>query len=163
MKLLSKTLLCAYLLVLLWLTLFKLSFDIYSILLHHQTRSLNLVPFADYSRDGLREMVANLVVFIPFGVLLGVELKQVSFGRKLALVCMFSLAVEAVQFAFSIGVTDISDVIANTSGGLVGLVLYDAAKKLFNNKRLDDLVVVSGMVLLVALVLYRILILQVRY
>ena len=33
----------------------------------------------------------------------------------------FSLAVEIIQFALAIGVTDITDIITNTLGGFIGL------------------------------------------
>jgi glycopeptide antibiotics resistance protein len=60
-KLLSKTLLALYLLILLWLVLFKFSLDLSSVL-DYQTRSLNLIPFADFSRNSLREMIFNFAV-----------------------------------------------------------------------------------------------------
>ncbi|HEX9503339.1 MAG TPA: VanZ family protein [Patescibacteria group bacterium] len=80
MKLLSKTLLALYLLILLWLVLFKFSLDLSSVL-DYQTRSLNLIPFADFSRNSLREMIFNFAVFIPFGLLLSVNLKRANFWR----------------------------------------------------------------------------------
>jgi hypothetical protein len=66
-KALSKTLLALYLLILLWLVLFKFSIDL-SVIVDYQTRSVNLIPFADVSRHNLRETIYNFVVFIPFGV-----------------------------------------------------------------------------------------------
>ena len=163
MKLLSKILLCAYLLVLLWLVLFKLSSDPISVLLNHRTRSLSLVPFADHSRANLREIIDNLVVFVPFGLLLHVNFKRANTWRKFAFVCAFSSAAEIIQFVFAIGVADITDVIANTLGGSFGLIGYSLGNKYIDSKKLDGFIAVAGTLLLLSLILARIIFLRVRY
>jgi glycopeptide antibiotics resistance protein len=150
-KLLSRTLLAVYLLILLWLVLFKFSVD-FSAVLEYHTRSLNLIPFATVSRDNLRETIYNFVVFIPFGLLLSVNLKRTSFWRTLAFVFVFSLAVETIQFVFAIGVTDITDVFTNTSGGFVGLILYTLSNKYVDNKTLDRSITIAGTILLILLI-----------
>ena len=162
MKILSRTLLAAYILTLLWLVLFKFSFDLPGVL-DYQQRSLNLVPFVDYFRGNVRETIDNFVVFIPFGLLLGVTYKQISFKRKLASILIFSLAVEAIQYALAIGTTDVTDIITNTLGGLFGLAIYGLAKRYAGDKWLDRIIVVIGSFLLVSLLLYRILVIHVRY
>ena len=159
----SKTLLALYLLILLWLVLFKFSFDLPSVLLDHQTRSLNLIPFADFSQDNLSEMISNFVVFIPLGLLLNVNFKRSDLWRKLTLVFIFSLGAEMVQFVFAIGATDITDVVTNTLGGFSGLILYDLTKKYVDNEKLDRFIVVAGMILLLLLILLRVFFLRVRY
>ncbi len=136
MKAAAKTLLAVYLLILLWLVLFKLSFSI-SAAIHQQAKSFHPIPFAGASRSDVREMILNVVVFSPFGVLLSVNLKRATFWRKLALVFVFSLAVETIQFILAIGITDATDVITNTLGGFLGLALYDAAKKHIDDEKLD--------------------------
>jgi glycopeptide antibiotics resistance protein len=151
---LSKTVLALYLLVLLWLILFKFSFNLSS-LLDCPTRNFNLIPFAHASRDNLRETIYNLAVFIPFGLLLGVNLKRASFWLRLACVVTFSLAVEAVQFVFAMGAADTTDVITNTFGGFLGLMLYRFGDKHVDTDQLDRFIVVAGTVLLVLFVLVR--------
>jgi len=163
MKTLFKTSLILYLLTLLWLVLFKFSYDFFGVLLDHQTRDINLIPFVGTSQGISREMLDNLIVFIPFGLLLGVNLKQANFWRKLSLVFIFSLSVEVIQFILAIGTTDITDVILNTLGGFIGLILYDLGKKYVDSKKLDWFLVVTGMILLVLLISVRVLFLRVRY
>lgn len=163
MKTLSKTVLALYLLALLWLVLFKFSFDLSGVLLDHQTRSLNLIPFADYSQGNLQEMVNNFLVFIPFGLLLGVVLKQFSLWRKLAFIFIFSFSAEILQFVFAIGRTDITDVIANAFGGFVGLMLYSLGNKYIDSKKLDWFIVVTSAIFLVVFILLRFFVLRVRY
>jgi glycopeptide antibiotics resistance protein len=163
MKSLSKAVFGLYLLTLLWLVLFKFSYDFSSVLLDHQARSLNLIPFLGSSQGNMHEMIDNFVVFIPLGLLLGINLKKVTFWRKLAFISIFSLAVEILQFIFAIGITDITDVITNTFGGLVGLLVYDLGKRYVDNKKLDLFITVVGMVLLIILILLRVFVFRVKY
>lgn len=136
MKLLSKTVLIVYLLFLLWLVLFKFSLHIFETFDFH-IRGLSLIPFAEVTQNNWRDIVYNFLFFIPFGLLLSVSLKRATFRRKLGYIFFFSLAVEIIQFIFAIGITDITDVIANTAGGLVGLALYSLNHKHFDSKKLD--------------------------
>ena len=119
----SRVLLVLYLLTLLWLILFKLSYEISSILAEYQTRSLNLIPFVTFGQTGLSETVSNFITFIPFGLLLGLNFKRAALWRLLSVVFVFSVIVEALQFVLAIGTTDATDVVTNTLGGLVGLAL----------------------------------------
>jgi glycopeptide antibiotics resistance protein len=160
MKSLSKTALALYLLILVWLVLFKVSFDFSSVLLGHQMRSLSLIPFADSLRG---ETISNFVVFIPLGLLLSVNLKRVTVLRKLAYIFILSVAVEVIQFILAIGVTDITDVITNTFGGFVGLLLYNLFNKYVDSKKLDRFIVIACMILLVVFMLLRLLVFRVRY
>ena len=166
MKLWSRTVLVVYLLVLLWLVLFKFSSDIFSVIASHHATTLNLVPFAG---NRLREMFDNFIFFIPLGLLLGLNYKVISLKRKLAFVCIVSLVVEATQFVLAIGIADTTDVIMNTFGGLVGLMLYDVTRrrKYIKSDRLDLLIdasiTVIIAVLLAVFLYFRMFVLKVRY
>jgi glycopeptide antibiotics resistance protein len=160
---LSKVLLALYLLTLLWLILFKLSYDIPSILANYQTRSLNLIPFVTLGQTGLSETVSNFVTFIPFGLLLSLNFKNTPLWRLLMVVFVFSVAVETVQFIFAIGTTDATDVVTNTLGGLTGLMLYRLVNKLVKAEILDRVITAVGMALFVAFILLRLLVFKVRY
>ena len=160
MKALSRTLFAAYILILLWLVLFKFSYDPIAVIRHAQIRALNLVPFAWAQKN---EMIANLVAFTPFGVLLGINFKQATFGYKLAVIFTFSLLVEATQYVLAIGVFDITDLIMNTLGGLIGLAAYNAAASHANDTYLDRSVLVAGTMILFAVLYLRIFVFIVRY
>ena len=135
-----------------WLVQFKLKFNISSILNYHH-RSLNLIPFAAPSMVNgsinFGEMILNCIFFIPFGLLLNVNFKKTGFIPKIIFILGFSVAAELSQYIFAIGATDITDVITNTFGGFLGLVLYDVSKKYINNEKLDRLIIVMGMLLFV--------------
>ena len=160
MKALSRTLFAAYLLVLLWLVLFKFSYDPVGVIRNFQTRSLNLVPFA-WGRNS--EMISNILAFIPFGVMLGVNFKQLLFRYKIVVVFAFSLAVEIIQYALAIGASDITDLIMNTLGGFIGLGAYAAVRKQTKDRYLDRWILVAGALILLMILYLRIFVFIVRY
>lgn len=158
-----RVLLTLYLLTLLWLTLFKLSYDIGSILAGYRTRSLNLVPFVTLGQTGLSETVSNVVTFIPFGLLAALNFKQAALWRLLVAILAFSVAVETLQFVLAIGTTDTTDVVTNTLGGLVGLALYRLVNRVVRAEILDWVIIGAGLTLFAAFLALRLLVLQVRY
>ncbi len=81
-KILSRGLLALYLVTLIWLVLFKLQYNILSVFNYHQ-RSLNLTPFT--ATGNFREMIDNVIIFIPFGLLLNVNFKEIGFLPNLLL------------------------------------------------------------------------------
>jgi len=143
-KLLSRGVLALYVVILLWLVLFKLTFNL-SAMLDHRHRSLNWMPFA--SNAG--EMVLNCLFFIPFGLLLSVNFKRVGFLSKLAIIALFSLTAELAQYIFAIGATDITDLITNTFGGFLGLAVYSLGSHYSSAKTLDRIIVYAGAFVLV--------------
>jgi glycopeptide antibiotics resistance protein len=157
-KILSGSLLALYLVTLLWLVLFKLKVNISSVFNEHH-RSLNLIPFAApsmvHGEIGYGEMIYNCLFFIPFGLLLSVNFKNAGFFTKLAFILLLSVMVEITQFVFAIGATDITDVITNTLGGLIGLALYALCNKYINNEKLDRVINATGAVLFVLFMLAR--------
>ncbi|HBI3801064.1 TPA: VanZ family protein, partial [Enterococcus faecium] len=117
------------------------------------SRSLNLTPFT--ATGNFREMIDNVIIFIPFGLLLNVNFKEIGFLPKFAFVLVLSLTFEIIQFIFAIGATDITDVITNTVGGFLGLKLYGLSNKHMNQKKLDRVIIFVGILLLVLLLVYR--------
>lgn len=104
-KVFYKLVLTTYLLVLLWLVLFKFSLDLS--VAEYPARTLNLIPFTD-AKDNLSEIILNLIAFVPLGLLLSIGFKQTELWRKLALIFILSLTVETAQFIFVIGIADIN-------------------------------------------------------
>lgn len=148
----GRGLLIIYLTVLSWLVLFKLKYNITSVF-QYDHRSLNLVPFAAPSlmngKINYSEMIDNCLFFIPFGLLLYVNFKKSGFLPKLALVLVFSLSFEIIQYIFAIGASDITDVITNTAGGCIGLMIYQGSNKYIPAKKLDMVIIGAGSILLV--------------
>lgn len=163
MKLSYKLLLGFYLTVLLWLILFKFSFDIVTVIEHHQTRTLNLIPFAGLSHTTVREMIENVAVFVPLGLLFGIATGPKRFWQKLGIISAVSLGVEIIQFIFGIGITDITDLITNTLGGLIGLSLYTLGSKYISSKVLNRCIAGILLVVLGVILFLRLFVLKVRY
>jgi len=163
MKSSYKILLGFYLTTLLWLILFKFSFDIIAVIEHHQTRILNLIPFTGLSGSNVREMIENVVVFIPLGLLFAINGKHIGFWRKLGIIGVISLTVEIVQFIFGIGITDITDIITNTAGGLIGLGLYKLCSNHMDEKILNRCIAGIIVAVVAAILFLRLFILKVRY
>lgn len=136
-KKITKILFIVYLLVLIWIILFKMSFSIQDL---PRFRGINLIPFKgtaivnntlDYS-----EILNNILIFVPFGVYLSMLKPHEAFLKKIAPIAIVSLLFEAIQYIFTIGGTDVTDVIGNTLGGMIGIVIYFVAHKIFKKQTL---------------------------
>lgn len=133
---LTKVLFIIYCILLVWIILFKLSISFNDILGLDKSRNINLIPFY-YSNDvgfyfHFREVLDNLLVFVPFGI----YLKMLNKDNKKIIVCgfAFSLVLEICQFIFKLGATDITDLITNTLGTIIGVYIYVILEKTFKNK-----------------------------
>lgn len=87
-----------------------------------------ITHFADYANlNPMKilwgDMVLNVIAFVPFGVYLEMLFHDKSFFPKFISIASVSLAIEVLQFIFFLGSTDIVDFIANTLGGVIGLLL----------------------------------------
>lgn len=151
-KVISRVLFAIYVFMLIWLVIFKLNFNIFEIF-DNTHRSLNLIPFGAPKRvNGVisySEMALNCLFFIPFGLLLNVNFKSISFFKKLAFILIFSLSTEFIQYAFAIGAADITDLITNTFGGLLGLVFYNLGMKFIKIEILDRIIIYIGILLFI--------------
>ena len=152
-KKLKQLLLVVYVLLLIWILLFKLSFSFADVAesLKHPMRSLNLIPFQESvivnGKIALNEIFLNAIVFMPLGVLLGISAKGLSFIRKLAFLLLFSLFIEGMQFILGIGATDVTDLIMNFSGGFLGLCLYQGLKQVIPESKLDKRLIIIGTII----------------
>ena len=99
------------------------------------TRSYNLVPFQmiwEYasgsnhlrSSFAVSNILGNVVVFIPFGLFLQTIRKRKTFWKGVLIVLMTTVAIEAIQYIFGLGASDIDDVFLNTCGGAIGMMVY---------------------------------------
>lgn len=123
-KKITVALLIVYLLILSWIILFKLQFS-FSALDH--IRQINLIPFGSSvisnGKIDFDEIINNAIVFIPVGVYFSLLFRNKSALKVIGSVFGISLAYEIIQFIFAIGASDITDLISNTSGGIIGIAL----------------------------------------
>ncbi len=106
------------------------------IILYDWHGTVSLVPFAS-SIDLIRHatpftaaknIVGNILLFLPFGILLPLLFEKLRAFWPLAWrAAIMSAAIEVVQIPTQVRATDVDDVILNVVGALVGLLLFRAA------------------------------------
>jgi len=90
-----------------------------------EVRQYDFHPFWSYnSPELLIENIMNVVVFIPVGMLLCVAFKQITWWKALLIGCGISITIEALQFCFMKGFSEVDDVMHNTLGCLIGYLLF---------------------------------------
>ncbi|MGO4592264.1 VanZ family protein [Leifsonia sp. 2TAF2] len=88
-------------------------------------RAVKLVPFvASEGFGGSRpsEMLANLLLFVPFGIHLAVLAPRWRVWTVAAVAALASCALEATQYVLAVGSSDVTDVIVNTAGAVCGFI-----------------------------------------
>ncbi len=157
-----------YLVLLSWIILFKLNVSFS----YMGKRSINFIPYIEplISNDKINfgEIILNVLIFIPLGLYAGVLYKSWSVGKKIFLFFLTSLVFEVIQFIFGIGTFDITDLINNTLGGVIGLMIFKGIDKIFKNslkaQKFINIIATIGTVLIISLlILLRLNMLPVRY
>jgi len=124
--LLVNTLMYAYLSLVLFFTMMPVIASIPFILDHPYT-PMNLVPFIDVSLgrgDFFRQVVLNVIMTLPFGFLFPlIRDKRAKFGVTVFFCFLMSLGIELLQPFFDRS-SDITDLITNLIGGVLGYGLY---------------------------------------
>ena len=102
---------------------------------------VNLVPLVnlfdhDNKRDLLLNVIGNVAMFIPSGIVLPIIYKRLDSFIKVILVGGgISLCVEIMQLPFSVRASDIDDLILNTVGVMLGYEIYALVRCLKRTKR----------------------------
>ena len=112
-----------YLVLLTWVVLWKLEIPFVG---DGTERQVKLVPFVATARAGASapvEVLANVMIFVPFGVDLGLLAPSICWWRLAGMIAGASLTLEIVQYLLTVGRSDLTDVVANTAGGVRGLAL----------------------------------------
>ena len=97
---------------------------------------MNLIPLVhllDYNdaRDIVWNIVGNVTMFIPSGIVLPFVYKKLNrFGKVAAAGTFISLCIEILQLPFASRASDIDDLILNTLGVLIGYGVYVLIRQL---------------------------------
>lgn len=93
----------------------------------HHNRSISLIPlrvhaYADHWFGPVFDYVGNVLLFIPFGLLVYVLLSRTRRPLIRATVAglAFSVGVEIAQYLFALGYSTIDDLMTNTLGAFLG-------------------------------------------
>ncbi len=119
-----------YLVLLAWIVLWKLDVP-YVGAAAGLPRPIKLIPFVPSAGAGASaplEIVANIVLFVPFGIYLGLLAPTWQWWKLAGVFVGASLILEITQYLVSTGSFDTTDVIVNTAGGLAGLGLLALAR-----------------------------------
>ena len=123
-----------YLVLLTWIVLWKLAVPSTGAAAF-LSRPIKLIPFlpsADAGASSPSEVVANVLLFVPFGIYLGLVASSWRWWKALAVFAGASLVLETTQHLISVGSFDITDVIVNTAGGLIGFGILALAHRKLN-------------------------------
>lgn len=153
-----------YFLALIWLILFKLQF---SIPVTKEGRVVNLIPFlGSFSDNGVirfAEIRVNILAFIPFGIYICMLKSKWSFVKKVLATVVLTLAFEITQFIFEIGRADITDVLNNTLGGIIGIGIYALLSKVLKGRTNKVIHVLAAVFTILALLLVALLLVSHRW
>lgn len=121
-----------YLFLLTWIIVFKFRLDITGL---RYLRAVNFIPFKE---NELREILINIFLFIPYGMYLREFTKKKSL--TVGMIILTSFIFELLQYILHIGISDITDIMMNTLGGIIGILFISILKnKIGNSKVLDNL------------------------
>lgn len=112
-----------YLALLVWVVLWKLEAPYLG---GGALRRIKLVPFLPSDEDGASapgEVLANVLLFVPFGVYLRLLAPSWPWWRIAGAAAGASLILETAQYVMAVGSFDVTDLIVNTAGGAVGIAL----------------------------------------
>ena len=118
-----------YLVLLAWVVLWKLERPVgrRGGVAHRQARPVRRHGGAGASTPF--DVVANLALFVPFGVYLGLLAPSWPWWKVAGAAAAASLGLEVAQYVLAVGSSDLTDVVVNTAGGLVGLGLLALARR----------------------------------
>lgn len=130
-------------------------------------RITNFIPFG----EGLiltSENMLNVVIFVPLGIYAEILYERWIMGKKLLLFFSLSLLIEALQYMLRIGAFDVTDLITNTVGAVLGLMLFQAIKKVCKSsikaqKFINIIAAMGTVMMIILLVLLKMEMLPVRY
>jgi glycopeptide antibiotics resistance protein len=120
-----------YLVLLVWAVVWKLDVPYVgeAALLPRPIKVIPFVPSADAGASAPLEVVANFVLFVPFGVYLGLLAPTWPWWRWMGVLVAASFVLEATQHLLSTGSFDTTDVIVNAVGGLAGVGLLALVRR----------------------------------
>ena len=120
-----------YLVLLAWIVLWKLEAPWIgeAALLPRPVKLIPFLPSGDAEASPPLEVVVNVLLFIPFGLYLGLLAPSWQWWKATGVFVGASLALEVTQHLISVGSADITDIIVNAAGGLAGLGLLAMVRR----------------------------------
>lgn len=95
-------------------------------------QQLRLLEGGAFVRFAFVNLVGNVVMFIPMGLLPGIWEKQRKFGRYVLTVALVIASIEVLQLLTMLGSADIDDWLLNVLGAVIGFELWRTVGKVFH-------------------------------
>ena len=134
-KKITSILFIVYFLLLTWIIVFKMELSMSNLVAE---RSINFIPFKESAivngRISFSEIINNAIVFIPVGVFTAMLADNWKFIKMTAVPFGISLFYEITQYIFAVGACDVTDLINNTLGGIVGILIFKLRRKVLGDK-----------------------------
>ncbi|MFU2417916.1 VanZ family protein [Peptacetobacter sp. AB800] len=134
-KRVTSILFIVYFLLLTWIIVFKMELSMSNLVAE---RSINFIPFKESAivngRISFSEIINNAIVFIPIGVFTAMLADNLKFIKMAAVPFGISLFYEITQYIFAVGACDVTDLINNTLGGIVGILIFKLRRKVLGDK-----------------------------
>ncbi|GMK41420.1 membrane protein, VanZ family [Paenibacillus sp. CCS19] len=143
----------------------------------HRTfvRSINLIPFrsiseflsgssANLARFAFGNVVGNILIFIPIGVYLSVLKSNKRVLTNLSMILVMTLLVEIIQGLAGIGTADIDDILLNSLGGWIGILVYKLLLfTLREEKKVHTVITVLSVIIGMPIIYYFIFMIKMRF
>lgn len=90
------------------------------------SRSLNLIPFGDVAAGKFTslDIYGNVLIFVPMGIYFSMLFKHSKIYQNVIKIVLVSAGLEILQYVLAIGASDVTDIITNTMGGILGIGIY---------------------------------------
>lgn len=132
--LLEETIFYIYIVFVFYFTLMPFIIPIPYINTNYTFWNLNLIPFNDFLQGhggALKELILNITMMMPFGILIPFVYRK-NFNITIKYTFIFSFLIEIFQLLSvrKLNSCDITDLISNTLGGILGYLIYLIFNKL---------------------------------
>lgn len=130
------TLFSIYIFCVLTITLFPILTALPFVFAPRFPRMVNIIPFIDvleHTDGALTQVFLNILLTMPLGYLFPLFFKpsQRKFTHLLLATITLTSFIESMQWVLANGrITDVTDIITNTLGGIVGYVIYKVTRQL---------------------------------
>lgn len=94
---------------------------------NHPFKMMNMNLFDDLLNqrgDYVRQIILNIVMLIPFGIMFPMIDKKNNFVKTVKWSFIISLVIEMLQPLISVRSSDITDLITNVFGAVIGYLIY---------------------------------------
>jgi glycopeptide antibiotics resistance protein len=130
-RILLIALFAVYLVLLVWIVLWKLEAPWIGAAAT-RPRPIKWIPFVPSAEAGASqpiELAINVLLFVPFGLYLGLLAPGWRWWQATGVLVGASLTLETVQHVLSTGSFDTTDIITNTVGGMLGLGILTLVRR----------------------------------